>query len=104
MSDKIITNYCPKSYVCDYSTHILGQTTKLNSLPAGETNNHTLCHIPNENIKLTNTQSQTFLPLAPSIISSQNYQHSVLENKDTFRIFYHVTILTNFIADHRDTN
>jgi len=77
MSDKIVTNYCPKSYVSDYWKHILGQTTKLNSLPAGKTNNH----MTNENIKLTNTQCQTFLPPVPSMISSQNYQHRVLENK-----------------------
>jgi hypothetical protein len=60
--------------------NILGQTTKLNSLPAGETNNHTLFHIINKNIKLTNTQCQTFLPLVPSMIPSQNYQYSMLEN------------------------
>jgi len=93
MSDKIITNYCPKSYVSEYWKHILGQTTKLNSLPAGETNNHTLFQIPNENTKLTNTQSQTFLPLVPSMISSQNYQYCVLENKDISRIYYHTTTL-----------
>jgi hypothetical protein len=100
MSDKIITNYCPKSYVSYYCKRFLGQTTKLNSLPAGKTNNHTLFHITNENIKLTNTQCQTFLPLVPSMISSQNYQQSVMENKkDTFRIYYHAITLINVITD-----
>jgi hypothetical protein len=80
MSDKIITNYCPKSYISDYWKHILGQITKLNSLPAGE-NNHTLFHMTNENKKLTNTQCQTFLPPVPSMIYSQNYQHHVLETR-----------------------
>jgi hypothetical protein len=37
MSDKIRTNYYPTSYVSDDWKHILGQTTKLNSLPPGET-------------------------------------------------------------------
>jgi hypothetical protein len=78
----------------------MGQTSKLNSLPAGETNNHTLFHITNENIKLTNTQSQ----LVPSMIFSQNYQHSVLENKDTFIIYYHAITLINIVVDHRDKN
>jgi len=80
----------------------MGQTTKLNSSPASETNNHTLFHITNENIKLTNTQSQTFLKLVPSMIFSQNYQHSVLENKNTFRIYYHAITLIHVVADHGD--
>jgi len=104
MSDKIITNYSPKSYASDNWKHILGQTTKLNSLPAGETNNHTLFQIPNKNTKLRDTQSQIFLPLVPSTISSQNYQHSVLEKKDIFRIYYHAITLINVLVDHRDTN
>jgi len=61
MSDKIKINYCPKRYVYDYWKHILGQTTKLNSLPAGETNNHTLFHIPQRKHKINQHSEPNFL-------------------------------------------